>query len=132
MIDQELAERLKAAGLVWNPTYGDEYIVPDEYNQGEFSHETITIFEEIVHADRENGIWLQRLDQLLEEIEQRGYYPEINKEEDGKYRCILYGFNPVGYFYEMFSSEVIGNTWEEAAGKELLWIIKEQMIGKKK
>ena len=70
-------------------------------------------------------MWLPRLEQILKEIEKRGYYPEINKDPDGTYRCILCKFDFAGYFFEIFDSEVIGEkSWEDAAGKTLLWLLK--------
>ena len=65
MISLELAQKLRDAGLKWEPALGQSY-------------------KDVV----EGGIWLPRLDQLQAEIEQRGWDWSMSKGLHG-YGCIV-------------------------------------------
>lgn len=65
---------------------------------------------------------LPSLGALLAELERYGFFPELSKEPDGRYRCILYRLDPsLGGFYALWSSERYGETWEDAVGRSLFW-----------
>lgn len=68
MLSLELARRLKLAGLAWEPQKGDQY--------KELSYERLTQIYDgnpVYEYRVKNSIWLPRLDQLLAEIEKRGW-----------------------------------------------------------
>ena len=110
MISLELAKKLKEAGLEWKPKKGDFY--------GVFGTNSI----ELITIDRNdivprNIIWLPSLDQLLAEIEKRGYGWKLEKFHAYNLRRMeIYKVNDLlGCFG--------GNSPEEAAASALLWIL---------
>lgn len=85
MLSLELAEKLSKAGLAWEQKFGD--IIWD------WHEEDYVVIDQGKCIDPWYAVWLPRLDQLLAEIEKRGY----------------------GYFD--------GDSLEEAARQALLWIL---------
>lgn len=132
MLSLEMAKKLKEAGLEWIPKYGDMCYLT--YNKGLKSEHTKLI------AVVENGltcseIFAPRLEQLLAEIERRGYAYELKIEgtqSEARYCLLLYewdeqvaeidfglGWTPCEEFYNAKSSE-------EAAAQALLWILGQE------
>ena len=79
MIGLELAKKLKEAGLEWEPKFGDHYIIPAVFEEGLREimdtkqimsyHKNPKEWEESIRG----FVFTPRLDQLLAEIEKRGY-----------------------------------------------------------
>ena len=134
MISQELAEKLKDAGLLWEPKEGDEYShlgnSPEVFvkaligYKSKIATEHLKIYDEEFPNGRlttlkemllEKSTWLPRLDQLLAEIEKRGWkwdlYPLKNK-----YCCLATQTTAFPIYEEEDSPE-------EAAGQALLWML---------
>lgn len=110
MISLELAQALKKAGLQHKPED------PDEYWVGEVE---MVMVVDSAFSPEENDVWMPRLDQLLAEIERRGWDWWVIKDgpDGGKwFRCRL---NRDGEIPEICT----GNTTEEAVGRSLLWLL---------
>ena len=120
MLSLEMARKLKDAGLKWEPQQGDFFNWREStYLFDKYSYQKRVLSEEKV------SVWLPRLDQLLAEIEKRGYRVVSGAQhgELGKYTCTIYGhplWNPSRAEY--FTS----NTREEAAAQALLWILEQE------
>ena len=118
MLSLELAKRLKELGLEWEPQRGDQY--------RELLYKRLT---QIYDADPKNeyrikdSVWLPRLDQLLAEIEKRGYAWELSVDEADKPPYAICFFS---------TPREIGQKWftadspEEAAAKALIWILEQE------
>jgi len=142
MISLEKARALKEAGLRWEPkrfdlfTGGTETWEVLETYIGEGGTKWIRGIGGWV-AYGKNFTFLPRLDQLLAEIERRGwvwyigcaafnnkYYCQIGKvykNEDGHIVGIDYTVTPPDWFK--------GDTPEDAAAETLLWILKGELHG---
>lgn len=131
MLSLETARKLKGAGLKWKPSIGDQY--------RELLYEKLT---QIYDADPINeyrikkSIWLPRLDQLLAEIEKRGYgyeltsYPASYFAELGDSFPITYKlklFDEVGLEKEFGDCANVFSS-EEAAAQALIWILEQEGI----
>jgi hypothetical protein len=134
MISLELAKKLRDAGLRWEPKEGD-YCYYDEKLDllaGENLASTVKLHNLITKNPEYQDmgpIWVPSLDQLLGEIEARGW-----EYEQG----VLYvlggpmmpGKHKHGYWCEIWSIKDLSitcrepaDTPEEAAGRALLWIL---------
>ena len=112
MISLELAKELKAAGLEWVPVKGDfwAYRLVDN---------GIGVVDSTVRPGQEphpNNIWLPRLDQLLAEIEARGWWWWMSWS--GKVWVGRKDNDKGGH-------ELETDTPEDAAAKALLWILSQ-------
>jgi hypothetical protein len=125
MINIDLAKKLRDLGLEWQPKWGDYFqmIVLEKSLTtcliDEFSVNSIR--KETSKFRNEKRLWLPRLDQLLEELEKRGYLPKLEKGVDG----ILIG-NGIYYEVSIFGKNRIGKSWEEAAAKVLVMVLEEE------
>ena len=130
MISLETAQKLKAAGLKWEPQVGDWF-----YNHHGFvspvsldlvAEEHVPKINEIV-ADYPNRTveFAPRLDQLLTEIEGSGYVWESNtiweKIESGEYVIKGYAFYIKNCTMNFKGFET--DTPAEAAAQARLWIL---------
>jgi len=124
MISLELAKKLKNAGLRWVPKRGDWCYFEDV---GLIQPLLVTSYK-AKHwlNDEDDIIWLPRLDQLLAEIEKRGYYPHIAKMPTGECISSPYRVDENGYYYEVVAAERKADTPEDAAGQALLWILERE------
>lgn len=126
MLRLETAKALKEAGLKWEPEIGDNFKAYNgiiqmaikrnadvvETNFGRFPKETM----------RADSIWLPRLDQLLADIEVRGW------------TWVLYAPNDEGKCGIDIGKETLcrsnllamGDSPEEAAAQALLWILRQE------
>lgn len=75
-------------------------------------------------ASWEKKLWLPRLDQLLAEIEKRGYVWKLRSRADGKYFVALFGKNDENYLVQCYWTEA--DSPEEAAAQALIWILKQE------
>ena len=109
MISFEIAKKLKAAGLKWEPKHGDCYA---ETNGLIDLYWSMTVKSP---EDTRLQIWLPRLDQLLSEIENRGYGWDLRAIACDEYRCDLLNSH---YMFSAMSPE-------KAAADALLWILEQ-------
>lgn len=114
MISLETAKKLKEAGLKWEPEHGDWF------HHNAFGHEIVSNKfppEKVT----EGFIWLPRLDQLLSEVEKRGWYWSIYKDRMlDNYACFinqLAGGN---------GKQCIEKSPEEATAEALIWILEQE------
>jgi len=87
VISLETAKKLKEAGLEWETETGDLWIQPDypEYLRA-------VDYDPTGHGDPlEKNIWIPRLDQLLTEIEKRGWQIELVKY--ARWRITIWKYN---------------------------------------
>lgn len=131
MITLELAQKLKDAGLKWEPHREDKYTFePVLVPKGTKNPEMIEIQSDRYVLDNAcavgrytrftpaNSIWLPSLEQLLEEIEKRGWKNNcmLSSRDKEEYQCTI---SQKGHD----SLKFYGATQEEAAGYALLWIL---------
>jgi len=121
MLNLELARKLKEVGLKWEPKFGDHYIIPAVFEEGLHEvmdtkqvmsyHKNPKEWEESIN----DFVFAPRLDQLLAEIEKRGYFMDLlGPYNTGEWRIILGGSVSDPHFY--------ADTPEEAAAAALIWI----------
>lgn len=119
MISLELAKKLKAAGLKWEPKQGDCYWDVD--------------YKKVRHTGRPGKllwvswhIWLPSLSQLLAEIEARDYQWNLCKNtmrfKNGYYDIAIYQGGIPWAYHTPFAVD----TPAEAAGQALLWILEQE------
>lgn len=118
MISLETAKKLKEVGLEWEPKLFDVYAFTYLTNPPLVSCLwDETSLQEAKHPiNRDRTVWLPRLDQLLAEIEWRGYWWVLNR---GK---IIVGKGGIDGERETFYAD----TSEDAAGKALGWILERE------
>lgn len=112
MLSLDLARKLRDAGLVWRLERGDMFHSEDA--------DGIYVADGDRMMDLEGDLWLPRLDQLLAEIEARGYeYRQEYKKAYGlnDYHCLISEKGKDKYFGWG------ADTPEEAAGLALLHIL---------
>ncbi len=81
MISLESAKKLKDAGLKWEPQWGDVFNIPSVFSDGITMLMDANMIESYRRKEPEDNwpdaifryIWFPRLDQLLAEIEKRGW-----------------------------------------------------------
>jgi hypothetical protein len=122
----ETAQKLKDAGLPWEPQVYDYF----KSNHGIENVDSLTLFNgEITYVNHWNWrgdkyrlhglVWLPRLDQLLAEIEKRGYWWRLDKiSAKDAYNFFLYVPGGSRYWESNFP--------EEAAAQALLWILEQE------
>ena len=116
MISLELAQKLKVAGLEWEPKQGDWGFVLGS----EMPRLCPVGYGEKVEPGIDD-IWLPRLDQLLAEIKARGWEAD-SVQHKGKYACdIAYLSDTVHTKYQTFD----GDTREDACAHAYLWILEQ-------
>lgn len=118
MISLEMAQRLKTAGLKWEPKFGDYYIIPAVFDEGILQMMDIRQvmsyqknpeeWEESINS----FVFVPRLDQLLAEI-----YETYNFTLHSSGYIVLRKKGS-GMVAEYFHSD----TLENAAASALLWI----------
>ena len=120
MLSLELAKRLKELGLKWEPQRGDQYRV--------LLYKRLT---QIYDADPKNeyrikdSVWLPRLDQLLAEIEERGYWWVLSHIafERGVYKYEMV----VSKKHSLQKDEIfIADSPTEATAQALIWILEQE------
>lgn len=129
MISLELAKKLKEAGLEWEPKQGDFYwfVTPDESQTGFVqSNRGAEGFK--AHVDRCRGIvctyvFAPRLDQLLAEIEKRGFIWALDVSATNGNKVIGYAMNIATSLDWEDEEEFRSDSPEEAAASALLWIL---------
>lgn len=124
MIDYEMAEKLKEAGLKWEPQIYDffdsdigiENVDCISYNNGKPSRINHWNWDsERYHRSR--LVWLPRLEQILSEIEKREYKWTINNGEE-----IFYVVLSIAGMQELF----FDSSLEDVAAQALLWVLEQE------
>ena len=122
MISLEMAQRLKTAGLKWEPKFGDYYIIPAVFDEGILQMMDI---RQVMSYQKNPEEWEEsinsfvfapRLDQLLAEIEKRGYTWSLELTDEGKYVINIFK-GAQGVCCKIADSP------EEAAAEALSWVL---------
>jgi hypothetical protein len=138
----EIAQKIKDAGLPWEPQEGDAYYCNRGYIDVHHGHgsdrwvlEHIypgTFFHGSKTADYSWTVFAPRLDQTLSEIERLGYFVTDRQEREG-YMVELYHWcdkpdpgMPSHGFWWLKHSSGIRSSREEAAAAALLWILTKE------
>jgi hypothetical protein len=126
MISLELAEKLAAAGLAWEPSRGDHFVLPHremdeqvfvlsdmtievhQFPAGEVIGFNGTVEWALDSIERHEALWLPREDQLREALGDA--FVSLVRVPDG-FRCDLVG------------ASATGSTCEEAYGLALLAVL---------
>lgn len=125
MLSLELARKLKEAGLVWEPQKGDLVYHSEAEESFNITAGDMEDYVQATRIDKEYAysiaIFLPRLDQLLAEIEKRGWkYTLICRNMNGAdedYLCWV-----VKRAIPTAKRGLYGVTPTEAAASALLWI----------
>ena len=118
MLSLETSKKLKDAGLKWKPKYLDQWT----YQNGQAGKPLTGDYEDRMVIEYTNHfIWLPRLDQILAEIEARGYQWRLD-HLDGRYCMQISNINIKGTnvraFYDISP--------KESAAAALLWILEQE------
>ena len=125
MLSLELVKRLKELGLGWEPQEGDflyYHTYGEESELGVISDSDMGEHREESLDNIYTGEWIfaPRLDQLLAEIEGRGYGWKLEKFHAYNLRRMqIYKINDLLGCFEADSPE-------EAAAKALIWILEQE------
>ena len=126
MISLELAQKLRDAGLVWEPQWGDWYCFGNSlpgFLQG-VDDENLEYLNQRVKLFAEKYVWFPRLDQMLAEIERRGYVGLVSSITKPKYTVYVVLARLYAHSEEK-GKTFFADTPEQAAGLALLWILQE-------
>lgn len=126
MLSLETAKKLKDAGLQWEPQIGDWF-----YNShGYVFDTTLDLLNEVTvlinsfarsYANR-TIVFAPRLDQMLVEIEKRGWtWMLYAPNDEGKYGIDIGN----GSIYDN-NKTILADSPDEAAAQALLWILEQQ------
>ena len=127
LISLELAKRLKEAGLTWEPQIGDMFYW---HNGKDWEIDALTSEDVNGRLDEtrdfiEEGFWIlaPRLDQLLGEIEKRGFIWAFDVSATNGNKVIGYAMNIATSLDWEDEEEFRSDSPEEAAASALLWIL---------
>jgi hypothetical protein len=127
LISLELAKRLKEAGLTWEPQIGDMFYW---HNGKDWEIDALTSEDVNGRLDEtrdfiEEGFWIlaPRLDQLLAEIEKRGFIWALDVSATNGNKVIGYAMNIATSLDWEDEEEFRSDSPEEAAASALLWIL---------
>jgi len=136
MISLDMAKRLKEAGLKWVPQVGDwfrtEKLGPQVVylgwmevgNDPETSTDAPVLCPAIIRYRHAECIWLPRLDQMIQEIDQREFWWEIKHvlvdSNIKKYKARISKKHNTSIPEKIFST----TTPDESAALALEWILK--------
>lgn len=136
MISLELARKLKEAGLEWEPKELDCISAPADvcasaYLGKEEMEEIQSFSNEEMKTLQEKIVWLPRLDQLLAEIERRGYGYDLHTlttNHEHKYYCAIKLLEcACGYRIDNISwGPFKADNPEDAAAKALIWVLERK------
>ena len=134
MINLEMARKLKEAGLEWEPQKGDLVYHSEAEESFNITAGDMEDFVQATRIDKEYAysiaIFLPRLDQLLAEIEKRGYSWEMRTVIDES-QSVRFNAKNIAYWIHVWKTGHI--EWEDgfkrtftspsnAAASALLWI----------
>ncbi len=125
MISLEIAQKLKEAGLEWEPKFGDHYIIPAVFEEGLHGvmdtkqimsyHKNPKEWEESIRG----FVFTPRLDQLLAEIEKRGYKWFLETDRETYFIRII----KPGDTKEPVSFKAYAKSLVDAAAEALSWVL---------
>lgn len=128
MISLETARKLKEAGLQWEPQMGDFWIKEDK---PDFIR--VVEYRPSGKYDKplKNVVWIPRLDQLLAEIEKRGYRyillrydPKQQKEgQEEQYEITLIKNGNSSLIYTLYEDSI-----DEVTAQALMWILELEKV----
>jgi len=124
MISIDKAKRLKELRLEWNPKRGDWHKADYWPTPVLFVIDTLRLdnieIEQVIEniKNRDDEVWLPRLDQLLDEIEKIGYWWLFSKDY-----CVIGKGNNVGDNVPGQRFNVINDNKEDAVADALIWIM---------
>jgi hypothetical protein len=123
MISLELAEKLKDAGLKWEPKEGDWFYLDAKHNKPHliYGREGKAYFADAI---KEYCYMAPSLSQLLAEIEGRGYEWSIGKVGN----LYLIGVKEVSPI-RVIPKTLRADTPEDAAAGALIWILEREKDG---
>ena len=134
MISLEKAKKLKEAGLTWEPQEGDLVCHSEAEDYFYITTDDMEDYVQATRIDKEYAysiaIFLPRLDQLLAEIEKRGYSWEMRTVIDES-QSVRFNAKNIAYWIHVWKTGHI--EWEDgfkraftspsnAAASALLWI----------
>lgn len=126
MIGLELAKKLKEAGLEWEPQIGDMFYFKTFKDWGidAINSEDVNNNLDETRDFIEEGFWIlaPRLDQLLAEIEKRGFIWALDVSATNGNKVIGYAMNIATSLDWEEEEEFRSDFPEEAATEALLWI----------
>ena len=130
MISLEMARKLRDAGLEWEPLAGDFYSWCGRNWLVDFCQ---TSQAEILASQPDPALWLPRLDQLLAEIEKRGWEWTIYSAtpENVKSVDIYEVIADEKLYHCSVAQDKLGHisgrhTPDDAAAEALLWILSQK------
>ena len=122
MISLEKAKKLKEAGLVWEPQEGDLVYHSEAEDYFYITTDDMEDYVQATRIDKEYAysiaIFLPRLDQLLAEIEKRGYKWFLETDRETYFIRII----KPGDTKEPVSFKAYAKSLVDAAASALLWI----------
>ena len=135
MISLKTARKLKEAGLKWEPQAGDMYhweSLTDGWEMRTVQEcEIVNALYEIIELITE-GEWLfaPRLDQMLAEIEKRGWEWELGilTLNDGRTYMIDVALEELIKTESEEWKSFVADSPEEATAQALLWILKQEAV----
>ncbi len=122
MISLSKARQLKSAGLRWRWEHGDFFVIGYEQENPEVRVCTRGGYSGDYHGDEEEDVWFPRLDQLLAEIEGRGYMVWLKRKRNvWTIRLRKQG--------QGWGRPFIADVGEDAAADALIWILEQEEDG---
>lgn len=133
VISSETARKLKEAGLRWEPQIGDWYYHADKWGEI-LSPQPFLVDPRVLKYGKIglSDVFAPRLDQLLAEIEKRGYRyillrydPEQQEEgQEEQYEITLIKNGNSSLIYTLYEDSI-----DEVAAQALLWILEREKEG---
>jgi len=127
MISYDKAKRLKELGLEWNPKRGDWHKADYWPTPILFVINTLRLdnkeIEYVIEniKNRDDEVWLPRLDQMLDEIEKQGYWWLLSKNY-----CIVGKGEKIGDIVP--GQRFDGDSPENTIADALIWILECRQV----
>ncbi|HBC94813.1 MAG TPA: hypothetical protein DCZ10_18425 [Pelotomaculum sp.] len=118
MLSIEIAKKLKDAGLVWEPAFGDLFYCQDDdrWEKSVLAEQDTQEATHQIHECIADWVFAPRLEQLLAAIEKRGY-----KVESMQDACYIFHPQKSSRWQEFLAENRI-----EAAAQALLWVLERR------
>jgi hypothetical protein len=130
-VSLEMAKKLKEAGLQHQIVYGDWYLawLPTE----ETYLQKPVLYDYTAYGPYEEDIWLPTLSDLLEWLEERGYYWSMHRivwgDGTNKYLTTVYEMDvQTGHLEEV--QRFVSNTPEDTVAKAVLLLLEQERESK--
>lgn len=130
MLSIELSRKLKNAELEWEPKELDCMSAPADvctsaYLGKEEMEEIQSFSNEEMKTLQEKIVWLPRLDQLLAEIERRGYNYELTCGLSSSHKYIIHLFKG-----DYVLKRKYGNALDDVIAQALIWVLEREKEAK--